>query len=110
MKDYYNLFINLSLQQCTESDYADKQKVEVHNKATKKLKQLQYELMKIDCTEILSMLLSYEDDRVKLNAASFCLQVNVLVDKAVLILKNIVDFSKDSTMRFSAKMLLQNIS
>lgn len=110
MKDYYNLFINLSLQQCAKNDYSDKQKVEVHNKASKKLRELQTEMNKIDSTEILFMLLSHEDDRVKINAASLCLQMNVLVDKAVLTLKNIVDFSKDSTMRFPAKILLQNIS
>ena len=101
MKDYYNLFINLSLQQCAKNDYSDKQKVEVHNKASKKLRELQTEMNKIDSTEILFMLLSHEDDRVKINAASLCLQMT---------LKNIVDFSKDSTMRFPAKILLQNIS
>ena len=38
MKNYYNLFVELSLQQCTKSDYLDKAKVKVHNKASKKLK------------------------------------------------------------------------
>ena len=28
MKNYYNLFVELSLQQCTKNDYANKQKVE----------------------------------------------------------------------------------
>ena len=34
MKDYYDLFVKLSLQQCTESDYADKVKVRRHNAAS----------------------------------------------------------------------------
>ena len=67
-------------------------------------------MKKIDCIEILSMLLSYEDDRVKINAASLCLQMNVLVDKAIFALKNIIDSSDDSTMCFSAKMILKCIS
>ena len=34
MKNYYNLFVKLSLQQCAESDYADKAKVRRHNAAS----------------------------------------------------------------------------
>ena len=110
MKDFYNLFIKLSLQQCTKNDYSDKLRVKEHNAVSKKLQQLQSEMMKIDCTEVLSMLLSYEDDRVKINAASLCLQMNVLIDKAVLTLKNIIDSSDDETICFSAKMILQSIA
>lgn len=109
MKDYYNLFVQHCLQQCTKEDYADKQKVKVHNAAFKALQQLQAEMQEIDSTEILSKLLSHEDDRVKINAASLCLQMHILVEEAVRALQNIDDFSDDATMRLSAKMLLQNI-
>ena len=34
MEDYYDLFVKLSLQQCTENDYADKAKVRRHNAAS----------------------------------------------------------------------------
>lgn len=34
MKDYYDLFVKLSLQQCTENDYADKAKVRRRNAAS----------------------------------------------------------------------------
>lgn len=110
MKDYYSLFVELSLQQCTKNDYANKLKVTAHNTASKKLKQLQAEMKQNNGEEILCMLLSHEDDRVKINAASLCLQMNVHVDQAVFVLKNIIDFSADSTMCFSAKMILQSVS
>ena len=68
MKDYYSLFVELSLQQCTKIDYADELKVKAHNKASKKLGQLQKEMKQIDCKEILYNLLNHPDDRVKVNA------------------------------------------
>lgn len=108
MKDYYNLFVELCLQQCTKEDYADKQKVKAHNAAFKALQQLQAEMQKMDSTEILRKLLSYEDDRVKINAASLCLQMHILVEEATCALQSIVDFSGDATLRLSAKTLLQN--
>ena len=107
MKDYYSLFIELSLQQCTGIDYADKLKVKSHNKASKKLGQLQKEMKQIDCKEILYNLLNHPDDRVKVNAASFCLKLGVLIEQAVATLKSIIDYSDDSTICFAAKMLLQ---
>lgn len=110
MKDYYSLFVELSLQQCTKNDYTNKKKVKVHNTSFKKLQRLQEEMQKTDCINILSMLLLHNDNRVKLNAASLCLKMGVLVDKAVLTLKNIIDSSDDSTICFSAKMILQSIS
>lgn len=107
MKDYYSLFVELSLQQCTKIDYADELKVKAHNKASKKLGQLQKEMKQIDCKEILYNLLNHPDDRVKVNAASFCLQLGVLIEQAVATLKSIIDYSDDSTICFAAKMLLQ---
>ena len=71
----------LSLQQCTKNDYANKLKVKKHNTAYKKLKLLQDEMKQIDNEEMLHLLLNHEDDRVKINAASFCLQICVLVEK-----------------------------
>ena len=107
MKDYYNLFVELSLQQCTKNDYANKLKVKKHNIATKKLKMLQDEIKQNVSEPMLYMLLNHEDDRVKINATSFCLQTEILIDQAILVLKRIIDVSDDSTICFSAKMLLQ---
>ena len=106
MKDYYNLFIELSLRQCTKNDYRNKLKVKTHNAASKELKQLQTEMKRNDCEEILYMLLYHKDDRVKVNAATLCLQMNILVEQVVLVLKNIIELSDDPTICFSAKMLL----
>ena len=64
----------------------------------------------IDCFEILENLLCHEDDRVKINAASLCLEMSVFVEKASLVLKNIIESSEDSTLCFSAKMILQMLS
>ena len=107
MKDYYNLFVELSLQQCAQSDYANKLKVKKHNVASKKLKKLQDEMKQNASEDILHALLNHEDDRVKVNAASFCLQSEILFDQAVLTLERIIAVSDDSTICFSAKMLLQ---
>ena len=107
MKDYYILFVELSLQQCTKNDYANKLKVKKHNAASKKLNKLQDEMKQNVSEDILYVLLNHEDDRVKVNAASFCLQSEILVEQSVLTLKKIIDVSDDSTICFSAKMLLQ---
>ena len=107
MKDYYNIFVELSLQQCTKSDYLDKAKVKIHNKASKKIQELQVEIKETDNAEVLNLLLSHEDDRVKMNAASMCLQLNVYLNEAIQVLDSIIAYSDDSTMRFSAKMLLK---
>ena len=113
MKDYYNLFVELSLQQCTKNDYANKLKVKKSNAAAKKLNKLQDEMMQ-NISKIrrisknaLFMLLNHEDDRVKVNAASFCLHASVLIEQSIRTLKRIIADSDDSTICFSAKMLLQ---
>ena len=107
MKDYYNLFVKLSLQQCTKNDYMDKLKVKIHNTAAKELNNLQDEMMHNISDDTLHVLLNHEDDRVKVNAASFCLNSNVLVEQSIFTLKKIITDSDDSTISFSAKMLLQ---
>ena len=107
MKDYYDLFVKLSLQQCTENDYADKAKVRRHNAAFKKLYKLQDETKRNMSEEALLILLNHEDDRVKVNAASFCLQWGILVGQSVQTLKKAADTSGDRTIRLSAEMLPQ---
>ena len=57
--------------------------------------------------DVLYALLNHEDDRVKVNAASFCLNSKVLVEQSILTLKKIIAGSDDPTICFSAKMLLQ---
>ena len=62
MEDYYNLFVELSLQQCTKNDYANKLKVKKHNEASKKLKKLQDEMKQNVSEDVLYLLLYHEDD------------------------------------------------
>ena len=107
MRDYYNLFVELSLQQCTKNDYANKLKVKKHNAAAKRLNKMQGEMMQNIGDDTLRMLLHHEDDRVKVNAASFCLHSKVLVEQSIFTLEKIVADSDDSTIRFSAEMLLR---
>ena len=101
------MFRCVSLQQCTENDYANKQKIKKHNAAFKKLKRAQEEMKHNVGEDVMDMLLNHEDDRVKVNAAAFCLQSGILIDQAVITLKKIIDMSDDSTTCFDAKMLLQ---
>lgn len=105
MKDFYTSFIKLSLMQCTKHDYADKQKVRRHNAAVKKLNLIEEDMKKVDCTGVLTKLLQHEDDRVRINAASFCLQTGIVLDEAKRTLDDIAHSCTDPTIRFCAEML-----
>ena len=107
MCEHYNSFVELSLQQCLKNDYADSEKIRRHNAASKKLLALQEEMKKNADEKVLYALLTHEDNRVKINAASCCLQLGLLTEPSVLALKKVADDSGDSVIRFSAKMLLQ---
>ena len=107
MKDYYSLFVELSLQTCTKNDYADKQKVKKNNTAFKKLNKLQDEMKQNVNEEIWCALLDHEDDRVKVNAAAFCLQSKILVEQATFALEKVIDVSDDWSICLSAEMLLK---
>ena len=107
MCEYYNSFVELSLQQCLKNDYADSEKIRRHNVASKKLLALQEEMKKNADEKVLYALLTHEDDRVKINAASLCLLLGLLIEPSVLTLKKLANDSGDSTICFSAKMLLE---
>lgn len=107
MKDYYSLFVELSLQQCAKNDYKDKSKVNAHNIAFTKLERLKRKIREGQNEDILLKLLSHEDNRVKINAASLCLQMNVFLEQSVTVLKKIITDSDDSTICFAAKMILK---
>lgn len=107
MDDYYSEFVELSLQQCTKNSYIEKEKVKKHNIATKKLHQLQMEMRQNVSEDTLLELLHHKDDRVKINATNFCLQSKILIEQSILTLEKIIAVSNDSTICFSAKMLLE---
>ena len=108
MKEKIDLFIELSLQQCKKDDYADSKKVKMHNKAVEKLSKLKDEITVIESEEILKILLLYNDSRVKINAAQFCFEKQVLIEDAINSLNEVVKTEKDTTLNFLAKMLLKN--
>lgn len=109
MVDYYNQFIKLSLQQCLKCDYSDKAKVKLHNIASKKLHKLFADIKNNNRVDILDMLLSHNDDRVRINAANLSLQMSVLSERATDVLSDIILTTKDPTLCFSAKMILKNM-
>lgn len=76
---------------CNEmEDYYSKRKVLVHNKAMRKLIALREEIAAdMDAAnEVYKLLLSYENMYVQQSAASDCLNLNILVDQSLQILKD----------------------
>lgn len=107
MKDYYSLFEELALKHCKKYDYIDKKKLRDHNKAIKKLMLLGEEMKQIDCTDVFIRLLVHEDERVRLGAAWFGLDIGCLTQKSIDVLREIIEKSEDSTIAFAAKMQLK---
>ena len=85
-----------------ESELTEEERLRQENKI------LQAKIKETGNLEILNLLLSHEDDRVKINAASTCLQFNVYMNESIHVLNSIVANSDDETIRFSARMLLKN--
>lgn len=102
------MFVALFLRQCTRDDYSAKNKVNEHNEASEKLIKLQNEMRHNVSEDILKKLLAHSDERVRINSASLCLQINVLPADAVKILSDIAADSEDPTFRLSALMMLRN--
>ena len=108
MKDYYDIFVELSCRQCSKDDYSVKNKVNEHNEASEKLLKLQNEMRNNVSEDILKKLLAHSDERVRINSASFCLQFNIMQADAVKILSDIAADSEDPTFRLSAMMILRS--
>jgi len=111
MKEKIDLFIELSLQQCKKDDYGNPESVRIHNKAVGKLSVLKTQINITESKEEFKTLLLHNDSRVKINAAEFCLEQQILIDNARNSLQEVLDTETDSTLIFSAKQLLkQNIN
>lgn len=108
MNNFYEQFVTLSLMMCSKSDYNDLNKVKKHNKALSKLAELTQSIDINDNIDVLNLLLLHEDSRVKINAASLCIEKHVLTALSTKVLSQIIDSCDDSTMCFSAKMLLKS--
>lgn len=106
MSDYYEKFVQLSMQLCKAEDYTDKRKVMAHNKAMDKLLLLEEEMITTDCSDDLTKLLRHDDERVRLNAAAMCLRHGLMGDAAEQTLSELTKCS-DKTISFAAEMLLK---
>lgn len=107
MTDYYEKFVQLSMQLCKAEDYAHRGKVRAHNAAMDKLLQLEVEMITTDCSDDLANLLRHDDERVRLNAAAMCLRHGLMGDAAEQTLSELTKCS-DKTICFAAEMLLKN--
>ena len=101
------MFIELSLQQCKKDDYADSEKVKIHNKAVGKLSKLKDEIITSESEDMMQILLLHNDSRVKINAAQFCLEQQILIDSAKNALQEVFNKEIDLSLIFSAKQLLK---
>ena len=108
MEDIYNEFINLSLQQATEADYANKSDVKKHNEASRKMRLLFKKIKQSGCIPNVELLLNHPDDRVKVNAVALCYELEKFIVEAEQTVRNIIFYSTDKTIIFSAKMLAMN--
>lgn len=99
MKNYYEDFIKYASQLILNNDdYGNRLKVITHNRAMRKLLLLKKEMKEIDCDEILYKLLKHDDERVKMHAADVCLSMNIHVDFAFNILKELSITSSEAPM------------
>lgn len=105
MKNYYDLFVSLSQAQCLKNDYGNKKSIAKSNAAHKKMDMLQKEMQEHYQEGIALSLLHHSDERVKINAASLCLKMNVHTGDAMNVLREIQEHSVDPTLRMTAKML-----
>ena len=108
MKNNYLHFIELSLLQCTKNDYSDKLKVKAHNQALGKLSILKEKMKENLDLDKMEVLLEHSDERVVINAASFCLEIGAHKDKSCIVLKKIIEASKDETFVFAARNVLNS--
>lgn len=109
MKSDYDLFVDLCKRQNLKDDYANSFKGISHNLAMKKLKSLQKKIEKNKDFILLENLMHHDDDRVRLNAASFALELGVNLKLSRFILEDIKKNSKDVTVSFSAEQLIKNV-
>ena len=109
MKNYYELFVKLCEQLCSNETFSSKDSVKAHNSAMKKLIELQKEMREHNggSLDVFNKLLEHTNDVIKLQAATICLQEDTLREKSIEILKEIQQNSLDSMCRFNAKMVLQ---
>ena len=105
MNAFYNDFVEACLNTCLKEDFGDKSKVKKNNAAMKKILKLREETSKIT-DDIIDALLEHEEERVRINAAIMCTEIERCSDKAELVLKDIYINGKDGIVKLSAIITL----
>lgn len=112
MKDYKGLYIQLcAMKLDNPMDYTDKHKVRGHNSAMRELNSL-CEDLKTNipyAIELLSCLLTNENEQVRLIAASHCLKLNICQYQAKAVLLDIQRNSNNRFNSFDAEMILKSL-
>ena len=104
--DWQQEFVQLCLQTMRMEDYGDKQKRVCHNRAVGKLEKLKKQIGR-EAEPQLRELLNHEDSRVRIYGASACMELGILPEKTVEVLRSVIVNEKDTTLKFSASMLLK---
>ena len=99
MKDYFNDFVKLATQLIFNNDYyGSKLKVNMHNRAMKKLLLLKKEIIDLNDIDLLDKLLQHEDERVKMHACDLCVTMDYNVENALQILQDLSIISTEAPM------------
>lgn len=98
--------MELCLQTMCKEDYGDKQKRQRHNRAVSRLETLKKQRSCQDAPQLLEML-NHEDSRIRIYAASACMELDILPKETVDVLRAVIVNEKDTTLKFSASMLLK---
>jgi len=86
-----------------------KAEVKKNNKSVDRLIQI-FEKVKINkkyAHQLYKELLYYNDDKVRFEAATCCMKLNVNVKEAKKVLFNILEYNSNPAIRFSAEMVLE---
>jgi len=102
-------FIEKYVKLCSKLDDYTEMGVKRHNRAMKELSKLYYLLSedKHMAEEILIILLDFDDERIKITAATHCLGLNINLTMAEKTLNNISHKSNVPLSRFNAEMILK---
>ena len=112
MKDFYSEFIKYASQMCSKEDYAHKSRVWKNNRAVTKVLKMSSEIIGSDkeyACRALYELMKNDNEKVRLFAATICLQNGFFTDDAKQVLRKIATDSNDSIIAFHAEITLKTV-
>lgn len=105
---YFEKFIGYALKTCaTLDELADRNARQKHNRAMTSLYRLMHDRMYAEpdrCADIALRLMEHPDARVRLNAAAYCLQAEVLTGQATALLQQLSQDDPNDLIRMNAKL------